>query len=225
MAASMPHRNKGPKGRRDKARGFSPGFEPTRRPEVPEGRREISPLRNGALPSGETGALRLSSRTISALDQETFGGSMASTFSNLLYHLVFATKNRLPLIQENLRDDLYGYMGGILRGEGGVLLEIGGMPDHVHLLVKLRTDVAVSTVVQKVKAKSSKRTNEREASPERFEWQEGYGIFSVSESLASRVRRYIRGQQEHHARVSFRDEMIALLKKHRIPYDENFLLG
>jgi REP element-mobilizing transposase RayT len=150
---------------------------------------------------------------------------MASTFSNLLYHLVFATKNRLPLIQENLRDDLYGYMGGILRGEGGVLLEIGGMPDHVHLLIKLRTDVAVSTVVQKVKAKSSKRTNEREVSPERFEWQEGYGIFSVSESLASRVRRYIRGQQEHHARVSFRDELIALLKKHRIPYDEKFLLG
>jgi REP element-mobilizing transposase RayT len=150
---------------------------------------------------------------------------MASTFSNLLYHLVFATKNRLPLIQENLRDDLYGYMGGILRGEGGVLLEIGGMPDHVHLLVKLRTDVAVSTVVQKVKAKSSKRTNEREVSRERFEWQEGYGIFSVSESLASRVRRYIRGQEEHHARVSFRDELIALLKKHRIPYDEKFLLG
>ncbi len=150
---------------------------------------------------------------------------MASTFSNLLYHLVFATKNRQPLIQEGLRDDLYGYMGGILRAQRGVLLEIGGMPDHVHLLVKLRTDVAVSTVVQKVKAKSSKRTNERELSSERFEWQEGYGIFSVSESLASRVSRYIRGQEEHHARVSFRDELIALLKKHRIPYDERYLLG
>jgi putative transposase len=150
---------------------------------------------------------------------------MASTFSNLLYHLVFATKNRQPLIQEGLRDDLYGYMGGILRAQGGVLLEIGGMPDHVHLLVKLRTDVAVSAVVQKVKAKSSKRTNERGISPQRFEWQEGYGIFSVSESLANRVRRYIRGQEEHHARVSFRDELIALLKKHRIPYDEKYLLG
>jgi putative transposase len=150
---------------------------------------------------------------------------MASTFSNLLYHLVFATKNRQPLIQEGLRDDLYGYMGGILRAQGGVLLEIGGMPDHVHLLVKLRTDVAVSAVVQKVKAKSSTRTNERGISPQRFEWQEGYGIFSVSESLANRVRRYIRGQEEHHARVSFRDELIALLKKHRIPYDEKYLLG
>lgn len=80
-------------------------------------------------------------------------------------------------------------------------------------------------MVQKVKAKSSKRTNERGASPQRFEWQEGYGIFSVSESLASRVRRYIQGQEEHHARVSFRDELIALLKKHRIPYDEKYLLG
>jgi REP element-mobilizing transposase RayT len=109
---------------------------------------------------------------------------MASTFSNLLYHLVFATKNRQPLIQEGLRDDLYGYMGGILRAQGGILLEIGGVPDHVHLLVKLRTDVAVSTVVQKVKAKSSKRTNEREVSPQRFEWQEGYGIFEALKSDA-----------------------------------------
>jgi putative transposase len=150
---------------------------------------------------------------------------MASTFANLLYHLVFTTKNRVPLIREDLRDDLYGYIGGILRGEGGVLLAIGGMPDHVHLLAKLKTDVAVSTMVQKIKAKSSKRMNERAISPERFEWQAGYGVFSVSESLTDKVRRYIRNQEEHHARVSFRDELIALLQRNRIPYDEKYLLG
>jgi putative transposase len=149
---------------------------------------------------------------------------MATTFANLLYHIVFSTKDRVPLIREDLRSDLYGYMGGIIRGEGGVLLEIGGMPDHVHLLAKLKTNVAVSTVVQKVKAKSSKWRNEQAGTPERFEWQKGYGIFSVSESLAGKVRRYIRSQEEHHRVASFKDELIALLKKHRIPYDERFLL-
>jgi REP element-mobilizing transposase RayT len=150
---------------------------------------------------------------------------MASTFANLLYHLVFTTKNRVPLIREDLRDDLSGYIGGILRGEGGVLLAIGGMPDHVHLLAKLKTDVAVSTMVQKIKAKSSKRMNERAISQERFEWQAGYGVFSVSESLTDKVRRYIRNQEEHHAQVSFRDELITLLQRNRIPYDEKYLLG
>jgi REP element-mobilizing transposase RayT len=149
---------------------------------------------------------------------------MATTFANLLYHIVFSTKDRMPLIQEDLRNDLYGYMGGIVRGEGGVLLEIGGMPDHVLLLAKLKTNVAVSTVVQKVKAKSSKWRNEQRANPGRFEWQKGYGIFSVSESLAGKVRGYIRSQEEHHRVASFKDELIGLLKKHRIPYDERYLL-
>jgi putative transposase len=150
---------------------------------------------------------------------------MASTFANLLYHLVFTTKGRAPLIREDLRDDLYAYLGGILRGERGILLAIGGMPDHVHLLAKLKTDVAVSVVVQKVKAKSSKWLNEKKISPERFEWQGGYGIFSVSESMADQVRRYIQGQEQHHARVSFRDELVSLLNRNRIPYDERYLLG
>ena len=149
---------------------------------------------------------------------------MGTTFANLLYHIVFSTKHRAPLIREELRNDLYGYMGGILRGEGGILLEIGGMPDHVHLLAKLRTDVAVARVVQKVKAKPSKWRNELPNTLERFEWQEGYGAFSVSESLAGKVRRYIQNQEEHHRETSFEDELIALLKRHRIPYDERYLL-
>jgi REP element-mobilizing transposase RayT len=149
---------------------------------------------------------------------------VGTTFANLLYHIVFSTKHRAPLIREELRNDLYGYMGGILRGEGGILLEIGGMPDHVHLLAKLRTDVAVARVVQKVKAKPSKWRNELPNTLERFEWQEGYGAFSVSESLAGKVRRYIQNQEEHHRETSFEDELIALLKRHRIPYDERYLL-
>ena len=150
---------------------------------------------------------------------------MATTFANLLYHLVFSTKNRLPTIDPAIREPLYAYMGGIIRGEGGILLEIGGMPDHVHLLVKLKTDAAVSLIVQKIKGKSSKWLNEKPDQAGRFEWQSGYGIFSVSASLAEKVRRYIRGQEEHHRRVSFRDELVSLLERNGIPYDERYLLG
>ena len=157
--------------------------------------------------------------------QETGFASMATTFSNLLYHLVFSTKSRQPSIRAEIREPLYEYMGGILRAEGGILLEIGGMPDHVHLLAKLKTDIAVSVVVKEVKAKSSKWLNERPGALERFEWQVGYGIFSVSASLADKVRTYIQSQEEHHRRVSFRDELISLLERNGIPYDERYLLG
>ncbi len=150
---------------------------------------------------------------------------MATTFSNLLYHLVFSTKNRQLSIRADIREPLYEYMGGILRTEGGILLEIGGIPDHVHLLTKLKTDVAVSIVVKEVKAKSSKWLNERQDAHERFEWQKGYGIFSVSASLAEKVRIYIQSQEEHHRRVSFRDELVSLLERNGIPYDERYLLG
>ena len=147
---------------------------------------------------------------------------MATTFANLVCHVVFSTKNREPLIREEIRDPLYEYMGGIIRGEGGVLLEVGGMPDHIHLLAKIKTDMAVATLVQKVKGKSSKWLNDGDVP---FEWQAGYGTLSVSASLVDRVRQYIRLQEEHHRRVSFRDELVGLLRRHGIAYDERYLLG
>jgi putative transposase len=120
---------------------------------------------------------------------------MATTFSNLLYHIVYSTKDRIPLIGGDLREPLYEYVGGFIRGERGILLEIGGVPDHVHLLAKFKTDIAVSMMVQKIKGKSSGWVNERPGRTERFEWQAGYGIFSVSESLVDKVRLYIRNQK------------------------------
>ncbi|HWM89639.1 MAG TPA: transposase [Thermoanaerobaculia bacterium] len=78
---------------------------------------------------------------------------MADTFTNLLYHLVFSTKNRLPLITDDIRERLYEYVGGIIRGEGGCLLEIGGMPDHVHLLARFKSDASVAEMVRRIKAK------------------------------------------------------------------------
>ncbi len=150
---------------------------------------------------------------------------MATSLTNLLYHIVFSTKERIPLIEDGLRESLYEYVGGILRGQRGVLLEIGGMPDHVHLLAKLKADLAVATAVRFVKTNSSGWINQNRKIQGRFEWQAGYFGVSVSESRVDQVRRYIQTQQEHHARISFADELRKLAKKHRIAFDEKYLLG
>ena len=148
---------------------------------------------------------------------------MGNTYTNLLYHIVFSTKDRVPAIQEDLRERLYGYVGGIIRGEGGMLLEMEGMPDHVHLLMKLKSDMPVATMVRLAKSRSSKWVNEVTGAKSSFRWQVGYGAFSVSESQVGKIRRYIQNQEIHHAQVPFKDELIGLLKKHRIEYDERYV--
>lgn len=148
---------------------------------------------------------------------------MAGTFTNLLYHIVFSTKNRIPLISPSLQPDLYAYMGGIIRGEGGILLEAGGMPEHVHLLAKFKPAVSVSEMLQRIKGKSSKWVNEEHAALRKFGWQEGFSAFSVSESRVSAVRRYLQQQEIHHRRQSYQDEVRALLQRHGIEYDERYL--
>lgn len=148
---------------------------------------------------------------------------MATTFTNLLYHIIFSTKERVPMIREDIRERLYEYMGGIIRGEGGVLLEIGGVPDHVHLLAKLKADKAVSDMLRLIKSNSSKWVNEERLITGHFGWQTGYAAFSVSESQVTRVRKYLQSQESHHVKVTFKEELIALLKKNRIEYDERYI--
>jgi len=104
---------------------------------------------------------------------------MASTLTNLLYHIVFSTKNREPVVTAPIRADLFKYIGGIIRGEGGILLEIGGMPDHVHLVIRLKSAHSVATMVKIIKSKSSKWLNAKPKRPGRFEWQRGYAAFTV----------------------------------------------
>jgi putative transposase len=148
---------------------------------------------------------------------------MPSTFTNLLYHIVFSTKQREPLIIENLREELYKYIGGIIRGEEGILIEIGGIDDHIHLLVKIKPSISISEMLNKIKANSSKWVNENNKSPRRFQWQEGYAAFTVSESQVPPVREYIQNQEDHHKRISFQDEFIALLEKHGVSYDPRYI--
>jgi REP element-mobilizing transposase RayT len=111
-----------------------------------------------------------------------YSGHMAGTFSNLKFHLVFSTKHREPWLTDDIRPRVFDYMGGIVRGEKGVLLEIGGVSDHVHILFGWRTDEAISTLVRNLKANSSKWIHESFPNLRQFAWQEGYSIFAVSQS-------------------------------------------
>jgi REP element-mobilizing transposase RayT len=147
---------------------------------------------------------------------------MGDTFSNLVVHLVFSTKSRLPLLTKTVREDLYPYMGGIVRGVGGVTIAIGGTTDHIHILARIPTKVSVADFARAVKGNSSKWMNERFTNM-RFGWQRGYGAFSVSRSAISRVVEYVRDQEQHHRHRSFLDELKMLLKKHEISYDERYL--
>lgn len=148
---------------------------------------------------------------------------MAGTFTNLLYHIVFSTKHRKPLIQPSLRDELYKYIGGIIREQKGTLLEIGGIPDHIHLVTKLRADSSLAEMLRLIKCNSSKWANDPPDRTAEFNWQTGYAAFTVSESQLAAVRDYVRNQEEHHHRRTFQEEFLELLKKHGIEYDERFV--
>ena len=148
---------------------------------------------------------------------------MAGTFTNLLYHIVFSTKHRRPLIQSPLRDELHKYIGGIIRGQDGILLEIGGMPDHIHLVTKFKADHSLAEMVRLIKCNSSKWANEQPDRLEEFNWQTGYAAFTVSESQLAAVRNYVRNQEEHHRCRTFQEEFLELLKKHGIEYDERYV--
>ena len=147
---------------------------------------------------------------------------MPNTYTNLLFHIIYSTKHRKPLIKQTLQDDLYGYIGGIIRDEKGTLLTAGGTADHIHLLAKLPPTIAVSVMLRLIKTNSSKWLNERD-DVRYFEWQAGYAAFSVSESQFVRVRTYIESQHEHHRTRTFKDEYLALLRKHNIEFDERYV--
>lgn len=146
---------------------------------------------------------------------------MASTYSNLLFHLIFSTKSREPLIAPAWQDDLYGYLGGIVRNRRGMLLAAGGMPDHVHLLVKSPTDLPVADLVRDVKSVSTGWR--REAGDGGFGWQTGYGAFTVSESVCPTVVKYIHTQADHHRTRTFQDEFVEFLTRHGVEYDPDYL--
>jgi REP element-mobilizing transposase RayT len=149
---------------------------------------------------------------------------MAHTFSQLLYHVVFSTKNRHPFLDADLRERLFPYLGGIVGELGGKPVIVGGMPDHVHLLVSLSPAIALAEALRVVRTNSSRWVHETWPERRAFAWQTGYGAFSVSGSNQEAVVNYIANQEEHHHRgLSFQEEFVAFLKKHGIEYDPRFL--
>jgi REP element-mobilizing transposase RayT len=148
---------------------------------------------------------------------------MATTYTNLLFHIVYSTKYRKDIITSDVQGRLYEYIGGIIRDQQGIVLEIGGMPDHVHILAKLSSTLAISDVLRITKANSSKWFNATFTPKTPFAWQRGFGGFSVSTSHVDCVREYIRNQSEHHTEQSFKDEFRRLLIRHGIQFEEKYL--
>ncbi len=146
---------------------------------------------------------------------------MPSTHHGILIHAIFSTKNRKPIIADAWRDDLYAYFGATAHEHKSVILCSGGIEGHVHLLIKIHPAFAISDTMQLLKANTSRWVNEKHRT--RFEWQRGYGAFSVSQSQADRVKHYIQTQREHHQRHAFRDEYLEILRRHEIDFDPRYV--
>jgi REP element-mobilizing transposase RayT len=148
---------------------------------------------------------------------------MPGTFHNLKFHLVFSTKHREPWLTPDIRLRVHEYLGGIIRGERGTVLEIGGVADHVHILFGWRTDESLSVLARNLKANSSRWIHETFPHLRQFAWQEGYSIFSVSQSQVEKVRSYIQRQEEHHRLKPFRDELLEFLRSHEVAFEEKYV--
>ena len=146
---------------------------------------------------------------------------MSHTSSNIVLHLIYSTQGRRPLIKPDFRDKLFSYLGGIIREMLGTALIVNGTADHVHMLIRIRPAHSAAEIARVVKANSSRWVHEKWDS--KFAWQTGYAVFSVSESNVAGVTKYIAGQEEHHRKHTFQEELVAFLKKNNVPYDEKYI--
>ena len=150
---------------------------------------------------------------------------MANSYISLYVHVVFSTKGRQGMITPDVRNRLWAYMGGIARENQMKALSVGGIADHVHVLLSLPATLPVAKAVQLIKGGSSKWVHDTFAGLRKFSWQEGYGAFSVNVSLLEETIRYIESQGEHHKRKTFQEEYIEFLRRHGIDYDERYIWG
>ena len=148
---------------------------------------------------------------------------MANTYTQIHIQFVFAVRNRQSLIDEKWRADLYKYITGIVQNAGHKMLQINGMPDHLHILIGMRPSQSISDLMKHIKGDSSAWINKQGLTRSRFSWQEGYGAFSYGKSAVPNVIRYIKNQQEHHRTTSFADEYQELLETFEIDYDKRFI--
>jgi REP element-mobilizing transposase RayT len=148
---------------------------------------------------------------------------MAGTYTKLYYHIVFSTKNRKRCITPSIEPELHKYICGIIRNLDGSSLEINGDADHLHILAIIPPKMALSDALRTIKANSSKWIHETHSNIGGFAWQDGYSAFTVSASQVEGMRAYIRDQKIHHQERDYKAELLALLKKHGVEYDAQYL--
>jgi REP element-mobilizing transposase RayT len=147
---------------------------------------------------------------------------MSHTYAQNVIHVVFSTKNRSKSISREFQPRMWAYVAGICKKHEIFVHAVGGMDDHIHLLVQIPPSLSLAKAVLAIKSNSSRWANEQ---GNKFAWQQGYGAFSVSSSLVPAVVRYIQDQESHHRKMTFDAELVALLKKHGIEFDPNFVFG
>ena len=148
---------------------------------------------------------------------------MANSYHQIYLQTVFPVKYRASMLEKEWRSQILAVIGNLINQTGCKTIIVNGVEDHVHCLIGLRPVVSVSELMQTVKAKSSKYINDHSLTSERFEWQEGYGVFSYSQSQVDSVYKYILNQERHHQKQSFREEYLEFLRKFKIDYDERYV--
>ena len=149
---------------------------------------------------------------------------MSNTYSQIHLQMIFSPRYRESLIGKEWQEELHKYITGIVQNNNHKLIIINSMPDHVHLFIGMRPHQSVSALMQDVKGESSKWINQKKFVRKRFEWQQGYGVFSYSYSHIPRVIEYIRNQERHHRKKIFIDEYRSFLKAFQIEFDERYIL-
>jgi putative transposase len=148
---------------------------------------------------------------------------MANTYTQIYIHIVFAVKGRQNLISKNWNEEVYKYITGIITNEGQKLIAINGMPDHIHILIGLKPNKALSDLVRDIKANSSRFFNEKRWINGKFEWQTGFGAFSYNHSQLTNVINYIQNQEEHHKKKTFKNEYVDFLNAFEIDYKNEYI--
>jgi len=148
---------------------------------------------------------------------------MANTYTQIYIHIVFAVQGRQNLIPKVNKEELHKYISGIIRNKKQKLIAINSMPDHVHILVGMTPNVALSDLVRDIKSNSSRFINEKEWVRGKFNWQEGFGAFSYSHSQLHAVSNYIQNQEKHHSIKPFREEYLEILRRFNVEYDTKYV--
>ncbi|RJP23665.1 MAG: IS200/IS605 family transposase [Candidatus Omnitrophota bacterium] len=148
---------------------------------------------------------------------------MPQSLSCVIIHIIFSTKDRYPFINDAIETDLYSYLAAILQQVKCPAILINGMPDHVHILCNLSRTISIAKLLEEVKKSSSKWIKTKGGIHQKFHWQAGYGVFSVSQTKVQSVKTYIQNQKDHHRTKTFQDEFREFLSANGVDYDEKYV--